>query len=421
MRNKYCLLLAICLLIAPNAKAGLKIDALTAINRAPIDFVGDMSEGASVVTDTAAMVSEVKSMGERAKALYEKTKLKVENGVEKVNSFIPQYEKAAENMEETEPLDGDFDDAMYDEVVYEEEVEKAEQQLEMLPTSLKAAGIVALDNAEARKQAMLIKTVGDIETMEKNIVTFKEMYEQTEDPQFKADILSKINELEGNIAEVEEVAIDIASEGETLTGDPVYKSEIEKAEEISNKIDEGVATVKNVLTSLPLDKINGYLKRSKEDNLASYNEVIEKNFVMPDEQINSESVARVKMHRNEMLIDAIAKALVAGIEFRNSMDKKEEEIQRIQGNLMSADMHISSLGMAIEQKIFDIKLLHEYNKMKLAYLKLKTAITMFNQDYRLVNYDKDPTVLNLDNYIMTEEDVTSDEGRKSFLDGVKLK
>ena len=74
MRNKYCLLLAICLLIAPNAKAGLKIDALTAINRAPIDFVGDMSEGASVVTDTAAMVSEVKSMGERAKALYEKTK-----------------------------------------------------------------------------------------------------------------------------------------------------------------------------------------------------------------------------------------------------------------------------------------------------------------------------------------------------------
>ena len=362
MRNKYCLLLAICLLIAPNAKAGLKIDALTAINRAPIDFVGDMSEGASVVTDTAAMISEVKSVGERAKTLYEKTKLKFENVVEKVNSFIPQYEKAAENTEESEALDEDFDDTMYDEVVYEEEVEKAEQQLEMLPTSLKAAGIVALDNADERKQALLTQYVGNMEAMERNIVTFKEIYDQTEDPQVKADILSKISELEGNIEEVEEVAIDIANEGETLTSDPVYKSEIEKAQEIGDKIDATVEKVKNGLAMLPLDRINGYLKRSKEDNTASYNEVIEKNFVMPDEELNSQSVARVKMHRNEMLIDAIAKALVAGIEFRNTMDKKEEEIQRIQGNMMSADMHISSLGMAIEQKIFDIKLLHEYNK-----------------------------------------------------------
>ncbi len=421
MRNKYCLLLAICLLIAPNAKAGLKIDALTAINRAPIDFVGDMSEGASVVTDTAAMISEVKSVGERAKTLYEKTKLKFENVVEKVNSFIPQYEKAAENTEESEALDEDFDDTMYDEVVYEEEVEKAEQQLEMLPTSLKAAGIVALDNADERKQALLTQYVGNMEAMERNIVTFKEIYDQTEDPQVKADILSKIGELEGNIEEVEEVAIDIANEGETLTSDPVYKSEIEKAQEIGDKIDATVEKVKNGLAMLPLDRINGYLKRSKEDNTASYNEVIEKNFVMPDEELNSQSVARVKMHRNEMLIDAIAKALVAGIEFRNTMDKKEEEIQRIQGNMMSADMHISSLGMAIEQKIFDIKLLHEYNKMKLAYIKLNTAMAMFKQDYRLVNYDKDPTILNLDNYTMTEEDITSDEGRKSFLDGVKLK
>ena len=54
-------------------------------------------------------------------------------------------------------------------------------------------------------------------------------------------------------------------------------------------------------------------------------------------------------------------------------------------------------------------------------MKLKTALNMLNQDYRVKDYEKDPANLNLDNYVFTEDDVTSDEGEKGFLDGVKAK
>lgn len=57
----------------------------------------------------------------------------------------------------------------------------------------------------------------------------------------------------------------------------------------------------------------------------------------------------------------------------------------------------------------------------LADIRLKTAQDMMMQDYRLKNYDKNPASLNLDNYVFTEDDIKTDEGRTSFLSKVRAK
>ena len=108
-------------------------------------------------------------------------------------------------------------------------------------------------------------------------------------------------------------------------------------------------------------------------------------------------------------------------EIKNTFDKQDDESHRINTNMSGADMQISALGMQTQQTIQDIEILHKYNKLKIVDLKLKTALNMLNQDYRVKDYEKDPASLNLDNYVFTEDDVTSDEGEKGFLDGVKAK
>ena len=143
------------------------------------------------------------------------------------------------------------------------------------------------------------------------------------------------------------------------------------------------------------------------------------NFLLVDEVEDAEPVARVKKHRMNELINAMAKAFVAAVKFKNAADSSEDNTYKIQDNIMGADQQVSTIGMAIEQKIQETKLLHDYNKLILANMKLKTALNMNNPGYKLKNYDKNPAVLNLDNYVFTEDDVASDANEKSFLDGVK--
>ncbi len=423
MKSKCCLLLAVFLLIGHTAKASLKIDASVFAGR-----VGEVStkigEIGTVVTETTAMIEEVKSKGEQVKVLYEKTKMQVENALDKVKSFQPAYDENGENAanSETDTVAETGDNSVVSEdETYEEELVKAEEKIENMPSAIKRRGLEAAHLMGERKNAMLTSFTGDAKAIEENIDVLNSMLEQTKDKETRVTIQSKKAELENQLGEVEKQIADVENEGEVLQQDPEYKNHVKTADELSEQLKTVLDGASTLLSRLPLDKINGMLKRSKEKNLAKYNAVIEENFLLPEEEENGKNVGRIQVKRYKELVAAIAEAFLTGVECRNTLDEKEKETNRIYENMLAADMQVSSIGMMTEQKIHEIKLLHEYNKLKLANMKLKTAMSMIRQDYHLVNYDKDPTVLNLDNYIMTDEDVTTDEGKKSFLESGKLK
>jgi hypothetical protein len=402
MNKKYVLLIALLSVLSYETKAGLKLDVLTALERAPLDFVGDLGEGGGVVTDAAAMGKEVYQKGTEAKALFEKVKLKGQNAIETVKSHMPGY--------------GDDEDS----ASYEEQLAQAEESLANTPSKLKNESRGLDIEMQDRKDALYTEAAGKKQAAEENVNVLKAMLSDGTPPETEGIFYSVISENEKNIQHYQEEMDDIeSSDSQILKEDASYQALSSAKETVTGKLDDAYKNAQSKFGDLDANSVTGMLTQSPENRTAQYNKVLKDNFLLVDEVEDAEPVDRVKKHRMNELINAMAKAFVAAVKFKNAADSSEDDTYKIQDNIMGADQQVSTIGMAIEQKIQETKLLHEYNKLVLANMKLKTALNMNNQGYKLKNYDKNPAVLNLDNYVFTEEDVASDGDKKSFLDGVK--
>lgn len=403
MNKKYIILIALLSVLSFETKAGPKLDVLSALERAPLDFVGDLGEGSGVVTDAAAMGKEVYQKGTEAKALFEKIKLKAQNAIETIKSHIPGY--------------GDENDASY-----EEQLSQAEDSLANTPNKLKNESKGLDVDMQDRKNALYTQAAGKKQAAEENINVLKAMLGDGADASTEQIFSSVISENEQHVQKYQSEMNDIFSgDSQILKSDASYQALSAAKETVTGKLDSLYENAKSKFGNLSLGSVTGMLQKSPADRTADYNKVIEDNFLLPEEQEDADTIARVRKNRTDALIDAMAEAFVAAVKFKNTADASEDNSYQIQDNIMGADQQVSTIGMAIEQKIQETKLLHDYNKLLLANMKLKTALNMNNQDYRLKNYDKDPAVLNLDNYVFTEEDIVSDEGQKSFLDSVQAK
>ncbi|MBE6451004.1 MAG: hypothetical protein E7016_03455 [Alphaproteobacteria bacterium] len=402
---KTFLTVAVLLLCTFQVQAGLKFDGLAMIERAPLDFAGDLGEAAGVVTDGAAMIKEIEQTGQRVKTLYEKGKMLKEKISDTIDSVKVMYDEVAGKVES-----------------FEEQFSQAQEQLDKLPTSLNIKGEEAEFAMQSRKDALYEEVMGKKQAAEGNLAVLEALFEQAEDSETKSTIINEITALENEMAEYEEQIADLESKNsKILASDVTYQAANKLKEEAKKQLGNVLDAAKSKFGNLSLSDIQGMKSMSPETKTAEYNKIIKDNFLLVDEPENAQSVTRVKNKRTEDLVDAIAKAFVAGAKFKNAYIQKQDDSDRIETNVMGADQQLSSIGMMIEQMIQEIRLLQDYNKLVLVNMRLKTAKDMLTQDYRLKNYDKDPASLNLDNYVFTEKDITTDEGKKSFLNNIRAK
>lgn len=404
MNKNYLLIFILMLSLANQANAGLKLDALSMLERAPLDFAGDMGEAAGVVTDGAATIKEVEQTGQRAKTLYEKGKMLKESVAETLDSTVPGY--------------GDEEE----EKSYEDEYAQAEEQLDSLPSSLNVKQQEAEYKMENRRGALYQEAAGKKQAAEGNIENLEQLYEQAQDSQTKATIASKISEYENEIEEFDSQMTDLESDNsQILQADESYQEASKEKQEASENLKNVFDTAQSKFGDLNVGDIESLKSMSAEDKSTEYNKVIKDNFLLAGEAENAQTTARVKKKRTQDLIKAMVKAFVTGAKFKNAYVQKQDKSDQIETNVVGADQQLSSIGMTIEQTVQEIRLLQDYNKLMLADIRLKTAQDMMMQDYRLKNYDKNPASLNLDNYVFTEDDIKTDEGRTSFLSKVRAK
>lgn len=400
--KKVAIVIVFSFLYITEAFAGLKMDALTLVERLGV-FGSGIAENAGVVTDGVAMAKEVMARGEKLKTFYEKKKLQFESIKQKVEDFIPGYEGK-------------------DDASYEEEYAAAEEELAGTQNELETQNENVEADIEERKEALTEEYTGKKETAEQNLVILNQMLAEAEDDNTKAAIEAEIAELEGMLNGYNEAIEDLASENsEILENDDKFQELLNQKEQLETQISELVSGVNSLSSKLGLSNIQNMLKKDNATRQAEYNEVITKYFLTEDEPEISEKVDPKVKKRYDDLIDVMADAIVMAAEIKNTYDKQDEESHRIKDNMAGADMQVSALGMQTQQTIQDIEILHKYNKMVIVDLKLKTALNMLNQDYRPKNYDKDPASLNLDNYIFDDDDIPSDDGEKGFLDGIRAK
>lgn len=400
--KKVAIVIVFSFLYITEAFAGLKMDALTLVERLGV-FGSGIAENAGVVTDGVAMAKEVMARGEKLKTFYEKKKLQFESIKQKVEDFIPGYEGE-------------------DDASYEEEYAAAEEELAGTQNELETQNENVEADIEERKEALTEEYTGKKETAEQNLVILNQMLAEAEDDNTKAAIEAEIAELEGMLNGYNEAIEDLASENsEILENDDKFQELLNQKEQLETQISELVSGVNSLSSKLGLSNIQNMLKKDNATRQAEYNEVITKYFLTEDEPEISEKVDPKVKKRYDDLIDVMADAIVMAAEIKNTYDKQDEESHRIKDNMAGADMQVSALGMQTQQTIQDIEILHKYNKMVIVDLKLKTALNMLNQDYRPKNYDKDPASLNLDNYIFDDDDIPSDDGEKGFLDGIRAK
>lgn len=387
-----------------GANSGLKIDGLAIVERFTV-FGTTVGDAAGVVTDTAAATKEIIQRGTQVKAYLEKTKLLVDDVRAKLDAIKPGYEGE-------------------DDKTYEEEEAEAQEKLAGTEKQLEREDENLEFDIEARKEALATEYAGKKLTAEENLKILNQMLNDAEDEQTRATIQAEIYQTQGIVQEYEESIADLQSQdSQILNNDEKYQKLAEQKEQVKQKLKSYALLAAGTLATklFSASSIQGMLKKDDETKTQEYNAVIQANFLMPEEAEISENVDKKRKHRSQELINSMAEAFVAGVKFRNKFDKTNEDLHRIQDNMEAADQQVAALGMQTQQTIQETEVLHEYNKLLIVDMKLRTALNMLNQDYRLKNYDKDPASLNLDNYVFTEEDMNSDEKKKSFLDGVRAK
>ena len=135
--KKVAIVIVFSFLYITEAFAGLKMDALTLVERLGV-FGSGIAENAGVVTDGVAMAKEVMARGEKLKTFYEKKKLQFESIKQKVEDFIPGYEGE-------------------DDASYEEEYAAAEEELAGTQNELETQNENVEADIEERKEAKMNK------------------------------------------------------------------------------------------------------------------------------------------------------------------------------------------------------------------------------------------------------------------------
>ena len=269
---------------------------------------------------------------------------------------------------------------------------------------------------EDRKTAVSEELSAKAQTAQDNYNMMQAMYEATEDEADKSVISSEMETLTKEMEEYNTLLEQIKDDGgeDYLNSDSEYQALIAQREDIEAQLgDIGASAADFAATA-----IGDFLSKSDAEKQEEYNSVISENFLKKGEANTAQNVARIMKHRQEVFKEDVAHALYTAIKLKLQLDSDLERITTKQENMAAADYKMTAGNMLVEQRIEDIKILYNYTNLLIADLRLKTSQNMLNQDHRLKNYDKNPASLNLDNYIFTEDDIPSDEGKESFLDSV---
>lgn len=240
---------------------------------------------------------------------------------------------------------------------------------------------------------------------DENVNSYQSMYDSATDPEQQA----QLNELlTAALAEQEQYA---SALDEFENNQETYMAADEEYSQLAEQLAQ-LQEQKAGLISSGTELLSGYFNRMLEmsdgERKEQYQEALKNNFLGKDETETPEANERIMKYRRNESVREQAKVLSLAITQKQNQEADEEKIERSQQNMAAVDHSQTSVNMAIEQRIKDVDILYQYTQLLLADLKYKTARNMLIMPAKLRDYDRDPSVLNFDDYVFTKDSVKSD-------------
>lgn len=410
---KVFILTAALSMLGANARAGLKVD-FTAIGGRVTGTAQEISDNVCIKVNAVAEKVQEFYTGSKLRTMYETAKALKEDVATAAASVQDTYENTQKKINETSGSIADLKNNLTDE--YEKTVgELTNSKAGQMADLTKQLAVKEQEIADYKQNAEN-KLTANQKNAATNLKILHEMYGASANDDTKKMIAAQISVTETELAGYGEQAKQFKDDEDAFFKDDDGYQQLESERKMLQQqlADFGVSNGKELLKST----FGSMLKKDDKQKNAEYNAMIAENFLLPDEVENDENVKRVLNHRNQVLISDIRNAFLSAAEQKKGFDEDIERLTRKKDNMAAVDGKLTSANLLIEQRIEDINILYKYTNLLIADMRLKTSLNVRNQKYRLEDYDKDPAVLNLDNYIFTADDVPTDEKETSFLDGV---
>jgi len=395
-----------------EARAQLKIDGTAGVERVVGTVQTKVEEVTKKVNAAAKKVEEsqlgqsIKTKYEAAMALKGRIQANVAAGQELYTEAQKTYTEGQKLYDDTQS----FVEQTQNEVeatatgLYEDQMSQLKQSNALSTVTLKKE----LDDLQAQIDERQAVVETELETKSKladeNMSVLQELYNSAQDDETRELIEVLMAETGLVKQEFTDGLSDQDGKGQSfLEQDEEYQNLRQQYAEKEEQLRQAEEALKQKGMSLATDFVNGLLTKSPQQKKAEYGELISANFVGPDVLLTSETVARVVAQRSKNVKDDTINALLVVINSRKQEDKKDEKIDMIADNVASVDYAVTAQRLLNEQNIEELKVLNENLKLEIAALKLETSESMLGQDYRVQNPDANPGEINLDSYVLDEE------------------
>lgn len=261
-----------------------------------------------------------------------------------------------------------------------------------------------------RKNALIEETQSKSQASSENLSLLQQMYQSASDENAKKQIEKQMQQAQKEYDDYAQKLAQIEQDQEAfLQSDKEYAQLSQEYNRLETEMNDIAQNAAN--EAFNLAKSFFMSKKQRKD---AYEEIRGKYFLKKDEKETPAANERVIKVRRETLFNDVVYATTLGYNFKKKSEELQERIDQIKGNAVAVDGQQTAINMLIEQQVIDLEILYDYTQMLIAELRVTTANDMLNMPTKLKNYDQDPSVLKMDNYVFTEKDIDEGEGKEGL-------
>jgi len=283
--------------------------------------------------------------------------------------------------------------------LHESTVKKLQELNASSPAVLEAKMADLKSQMDDKKEGMAEEIEAHMRVASENVDVLEKMYGETDNEETK-EMLSVLK------AEAEMIKAQYETDYEKLTkqeddyvsNDADYQNMQTQYNEMSSLLDQIKEAAKEKGLSLGKAFVQGLLKKTKAEKEGEYQALNDANFVQPDEPLNQAAVDRINKERGDKVAGDVASSYVHIIKERAGMQKTDEKADQISDNVAEADYAVTAERLSNEQEIQKLNLLQRKIETNVVELKTQTSNNMLKQGLRLINPNKNPAEINIDNY-----------------------